>query len=90
MTLDDITAYGDAAVVAIAAGEWATAEQNLMAAATGYTMIPDIKKAASEVKYDRQWFTDRLNEVRRKLGQANAVRRGGIQLTKVRAARVSE
>ena len=67
----------DAAVVAIAAESWATAENELLQAATIMAGMPDGTSAGSTVDWDRRAIADMLKDVRSK-------RRGaiGIRITK--------
>ena len=74
----------DAAVVAIAAESWATAENELLQAATIMAGMPDGTSAGSSVDWDRGALNDQIKMVK-------ARRRGsvGIRITKFKHVRTS-
>lgn len=78
---EDILALKDAAIAAMAAGDWATAsaELNRLQATLGVT--PDIEREGFSSKYEREWCDKQIARIDRKVGAAV-----GIQTTKFRYA----
>ena len=74
----------DAAVSAIAAESWATAENNLLQAAAIMAGMPDGTSGGSSVNWDRKAIADQIKMVK-------ARRRGsvGIRTTKFKNVRTS-
>ena len=74
----------DAAVTAIAAESWATAENELMQAAAIMAGMPDGTNAGSSVRWDRDAITEQLKFVKSKR-RASV----GIRITKFKHVRTS-
>jgi|ETNmetMinimDraft_25_1059894.scaffolds.fasta_scaffold382286_1 hypothetical protein len=77
-TAATVNSYVDAAVTAIAASDWATAETNLLAASAALVAVPDARTGSAEYRYDRAHIDRLLSTVRR---NANAGR--GLQYQKI-------
>ena len=65
MTVTEINTLVDAAVVFMAAGNWAAARAKLIAASAGIATRPDTRHGEAELKYDRRAINELIEQVNR-------------------------
>jgi hypothetical protein len=85
MSVADINTAASAGVAAIRAGDWATAETELLAAATLLAVLPDSEfgSGVSALSYDRQAIDRLLGQVRKNRNAAAASAAGGLRQSKI-------
>lgn len=89
MAISDVNTAVTAATAAIDAGDWATAETELMKAGTYLAAVPDSKlgSGTSELMYDRQAIAGMLKQVRMNRQAAAHATAGGPRTTKLKFVR---
>jgi len=87
-TLATVNTLGDAAAVAIAAGDWATALAKAMAAQAQLSVMPDSEQqhgGQTSLRYDRRAIESMIANIRRQQSAAT-----GMQQTRVTYARPTD
>lgn len=82
MSVSTLNTYRDAAVAAIAGGDYATALGNLRAAQTLLATMPDARAAENSLNWDREAIARAITDCQRAIGAA-----AGIQRSKVTYSR---
>ncbi len=89
-TVAEMNTLCDAAVTAIAAGDYATALNKMTAAAAILNIIPaQAENGGANVKFTAQWINQQLQFLDKKAREQANNARGGIQISKFKHTRVS-
>ena len=75
---DTVNAYGEAAITAMRAGDWAAAKIELMALQTAVISLPDIEIERNRVQFSRDQIAGMLRECDRHLPVATGIQRKTI------------
>ena len=84
MTVTEINTLVDAAVVFMAAGNWAAARAKLIAASAGIATRPDTRHGEAELKYDRRSVNELIEQVNREARRVAASAGSSLSTTPIK------